>query len=790
MAVSDCIPSNLFYRSTNTELLIIEAYLDSSKLLICCAYIPPSQMDSHIDSLAYALHLCPAEVDVILLGDFNLPDINWSTCSAPSTLSTMFCDLATSQNLIQLVTEPTHTHGNCLDLVLTNNPDKILHLKVDPDTCATKSDHYLITFSVPHLSKHQVTQRTRTKFIYSKADFPSLCSTLANSLQHLPIETNNIQATWESMKKMIIAASLLHIPTAKSATKPYPKWFSPAIHHKINCTHTLRRSLTRNPTSSKLAKLAQLEEDLDHMIQTSRQTHELDLIKSYHRNPQKLFHHLKNLSTSNSTIPIIIHNTQVIHNPSEKAATFNNYFNSIFTRSTYTLPPTDQLPTPTNQLHTIALDSSETLQILSDLDPSKSPGCDDLSPKVLKECAASLAIPITTLFRASLHNSSIPIEWKVHKIIPIHKGGDPSNVTNYRPISLLCILSKVLEIVIYNKIINFVWPKINNNQFGFLRNRSCLTQLLTSYSNVYSALDAGICCDIAYFDFKKAFDTVPHNELLLKLWMTGITGPLWLWFNDYLKNRLHYVSICGESSPLLPVLSGVPQGSILGPILFLVYINDLPSAISYSSAYLFADDTKFIKSITSFNDSVQLQRDIDSLSSWCRTWNLSLNQDKCAVMRISLRSHTDPHSYTINNSNIKISSNQRDLGIIISHNLSWDAHYSYICANAYRALNFIRRNITFSSPQHLKKSLYLSLVRSKITYCSQLWRPMYIKDIKCLENVQRRATRFIIPSSAAGYKDRLIQLNLFPIMYWFEIQDILYLIKCLQCPDHSKSTIT
>ena len=162
------------------------------------------------------------------------------------------------------------------------------------------------------------------------------------------------------------------------------------------------------------------------------------------------------------------------------------------------------------------------------------------------------------------------------------------------------------------------------------------------------------------------------------------------------------------------------------PYPFLVYVNDLPSAISYSSAYLFANDTKFIKSITSFNDSVQLQSDIDSLSSWCRTWNLSLNQDKCAVMRLSLRSHTDPHTYAINNSNIKISSNQRDLGAIISHNLSWDTHYSYICANAYRALNFIRRNIALSALQHLKKSLYLSLVRSTIIYCSQLWRPMYI----------------------------------------------------------------
>ena len=158
---------------------------------------------------------------------------------------------------------------------------------------------------------------------------------------------------------------------------------------------------------------------------------------------------------------------------------------------------------------------------------------------------------------------------------------------------------------------------------------------------------------------------------------------MWLWFSEYLKNRLPYVSnISGESSPLLPVLSGVPQGSILGPILFLVYVNDLPNNILQSSAYLFTDDTKFIRSITNFNDTVLLQSDIDSLSSWCKKSNLSLNQGKCAIMRISLKSNTDSPTYIINNSNVPISSNQRDLGIIISHNLSWNAHYSYICANA------------------------------------------------------------------------------------------------------------
>ena len=175
-----------------------------------------------------------------------------------------------------------------------------------------------------------------------------------------------------------------------------------------------------------------------------------------------------------------------------------------------------------------------------------------------------------------------------------------------------------------------------------------------------------------------------------------------------------------------------------------------------------------------FSYGVKTSRIINMRSQDLAVSGRKLNKDK---------SNSTPPTYTINNSTITISSNQRDLGIIISHNLSWDTHYSHICANVYRALNIIIRNIALSAPRDLKKALYISLVCSKITYCSQLWRPMHIKDITCLENIQRRVTKFIITHSGIGYKERLIQLKLFPVLYRYEIQDILYLIKHLQCPD-------
>ncbi len=291
------------------------------------------------------------------------------------------------------------------------------------------------------------------------------------------------------------------------------------------------------------------------------------LISSFSSKPCSLYSHLSYLKRSSSLPCILKHEDKTTSDSLGKAILFNNYFNSVFTRSDFILPPMHCLPIPSSKLSFLLV---KMFDVLNSLDPTKSPGHANISPYIYKFCASSLAHTVSLLFTVIMESHSIPADWKVHKLFPLHKNGSVSEVSNYRPISLLSILHEVLELIVYSKIIDFIYPKISKTQFGF---RSTLQQPLLSYTSVFNSVESKRHTEIVFLDFAKAFDSIPHNELLYKLGLTGLTGPLWLFFKDYLQNRKHFVEVEGCKSDLLPVQSGVPQGSVLGLCFFLFMLT-------------------------------------------------------------------------------------------------------------------------------------------------------------------------------------------------------------------------
>lgn len=279
---------------------------------------------------------------------------------------------------------------------------------------------------------------------------------------------------------------------------------------------------------------------------------------------------------------------------------------------------------------------------------------------------------------------------------------------------------------------------LTNLNHGFRSGYSCTTQLLVTTEDLINNYDKNIQIDMAILDFSKAFDTVPHNKLLNKLESYGINGNINKWLTEFLTNRNMRVVVEGEHSKYVHVESGVPQGTVLGPLLFLCHINDLPNSVK-SQVRLFADDCLLYRQIKTANDHQILQEDLAKLESWADTWGMKFNAKKCYIMSIKQKSsffyQLDKHILE------KVNTNPY-LGLTISDDLKWSSHINKIANKASCTLGFLRRNLR-QCPQECKKLAYLAMVRSVLEYGSVIWDPYTNKDIDRLESIQKRAARFI-----------------------------------------------
>ena len=444
------------------------------------------------------------------MGDFNSPNVNWSTLSGNTCFSSHLCDLMFQFNLSQLVSSPTHIGGNTLDLVITNSDNLISSLTVHPHNHSSiVTDHYLIYFTVPLCSvKHKKVPST---FIYNfpKGDYLGMSNYLLSCDLSEFYTTTDIDKAWSTLKHHMDCSVDIFVPKVKLHSSLYPKWFNSKIRHQVNCLCTLRRKTKNHFTESNLQRLIHAEDTLLTLISKAKSDYETNLVTNYLQSKDpKIFHYIKDLTKSHS-LPSCLHmDSTVFEQDLDKANAFNKYFHSVFLHSTYTLPDINELPSASDFLSDITVSSDEVYQALISLQPNKASGPDNIGPRILKNCAASLTSPLHHLFLLSLNSKTIPGDWKEHTIIPVFKSGDKSSLKNYRPISLLCSTSKVLESLIYNKVIKCIGKSISSHQFGFQKHKSTLQQLLLYFNDLCTSNNP---TDTMYLDFTKAFDSVSHN---------------------------------------------------------------------------------------------------------------------------------------------------------------------------------------------------------------------------------------------------------------------------------------
>ena len=352
--------------------------------------------------------------------------------------------------------------------------------------------------------------------------------------------------------------------------------------------------------------------------------------------------------------------------------------------------------------------------------------------------------------------------------------------SNYRPISLLSIVSKVAERCIHNPIMSVIGDSISKNQHGFMGGKSTVTQLTQVFHEIGQHIDNSGQVDTLYLDFSKAFDRVPHHLLLQKMKVYGFNGSLLKWFTSYLSGRKQRVSISGSLYKLLPVTSGVLQGSILGPLLFLLYNNELPLCTRFSKVALFVDDLKSAKIILSRQSCIELQSDIDSMYKWSQLWQMDLNVIKCYIIFFTRSKNHILFDYTMNGVPLQRVDEIRDLGVIITSSLPWNNHIENIKCKAARISGVFKRTLGWHASSQTKYIMYCSLVRRPfLEYCTVVWSGTSRKYIKNIGKIQRSMTRYVFNYAEVDYKDRLLMPNILPLTMRREYTDIIFFWKCL-----------
>jgi hypothetical protein len=723
-------------------------------LYLGCFYRAP---DSNVDSI-WNLYDTIAQLysstnnstprKLLICGDFNCKNINWDTeedvptLTASSRVSSCLLDLIHTFDLKQFVrkaTRVTSTSSSILDLVLTNMHDGI----VDIHTIPGLSDHRSVVGTLTLPLKQKSTQR-RVLHQFLKTDWESFKSYVQSHL-HLdsviPVdEEYNVDSEWLNIKNVLLTAISLFVPSRRVPICNRSPWLNTSAKRLLRKQRRLHSKAKKSGSDQDISCFKQVRQEATTLCKTLYNNFINRALASPHSKAFWKFVKSKRVETLS---PPLRAGNELITDSVSKANLFNSYFQSVFTTST---PNSTLLSSASSYvpMSPISFTSKQIYCSLLKLEPGKAAGPDEIPPIVIKNLSTELTPALTVLFQQILITGVYPTDWKRANIVPIHKAGSRNDVSNYRPVSLTSVISKVFERLLSSAIHSHLSANgiLNKNQHGFRSGYSTDTQATLLYHDLSLNMDQRREMDMVFLDFSKAFDKVSHYYLIAKLQSMAIHPQVISVVQSFLANRTQQVLLDGHSSGSVLVTSGVPQGTVLGPLLFLIYINDLCNSVA-SSVRLYADDCVIYRVISNASDTLTLQEDLNTISSWCLKWDMQLNLDKCVYMNVSrLRTNCFERTYKLGNHTLKKVNKFKYLGVFITSNLKWNDHIQFADQKANQMLGFIRRHF-YNCDQQLKRKCYMSLVRPHMEYASCVWDPHHITLSAKLESTQNRSIRFI-----------------------------------------------
>ena len=720
-------------------------------------YRPPGGGQESIEGLTELVRT--AETRTIMIGDFNFPEICWDSGQTAARTRT-FLETTTEAGMEQLVTFPTHVKGNKLDLLLTNVPERVL--EVEDAGRLGHSDHVMITAKLTARESQPI--RTRDQPDWSKADWAGMREELGTINWRMELDNKNVEEAWTVFTNKIHKAVDKHVPVRRKRNQNRPAWLSTEI---LRAIRRKKRLWTRAKVGEQVEEYNKVEKDVKKMIRTAKRKFEKKLAEGGGKDgvqKRRFYAYVKQRTRTRPSIgPLKDREGRVVREDREMAGLFNGYFSSVFTREdTANVPEPDQM-----RMDSVLGDIQVTRKKVSDkikkLKKGAASGPDMIGSSVLQELVDVVSSPLATIMRKSLDQGQVPQDWKAANVTPIFKKGSKYSPGNYRPVSLTSVSCKVFESIIRDDITSHLDKNrlIKPSQHGFMRGRSCASNLLSFLERTTAAVDRGEAVDIVFLDFAKAFDKVPIKRLLKKVWAHGIRGKVYEWIRAWLEDRLQRVVLNGEASDWAAVLSGVPQGSVLGPLLFLIFINDLDEAGSAAEIIRkFADDTKVAQPIRTrdgIGDQAKLQAALDGLVGWAARWGMSFNVQKCKIMHVG---HANPRArYHMGGTELDITEEERDIGVTMSSKLKPGPQCLKAARTAQQVLGQILRAFQ-ARDKFTYMQLYKTYVRPHLEFACQAWSPWSAADKEVLEKVQQRAVRQVSGLKGPSYEEKLKELDM------------------------------
>jgi len=605
----------------------------------------------------------------------------------------------------------------------------------------------------------------RTAYNFNKGDYDRFRQLLQQ--EEWPSEAEDLERCWHRFKEAVISAAEATVPRRKLGSFSKPLWLDHQTLILIKYRNKAWHKYVHSKKPAHLEVYKKLRNRATAATRKARMAFERNLAKTAEASTKSFWRYVNSRTKSNKGVSDLLNEEGVlVTEPVDKAEALSAHYKKVFTRED--TPPPEGFEDRTDKVITAHLFTNEEVhKMLSKQKKDKAAGPDAIFPRFLLEGVDQLSKPLCTIFNRSLQDGKLPNDWKLANVSPIFKKGKKEDPANYRPVSLTSCPCKVMESLIRERILGHLEANnlITNSQYGFRKGRSCSLQLLEVVDRWLNSLDRWVPTDVAFLDFSKAFDAVPHQRLLTKLAAYGIKGRILDWLKDFLSGRKQRVVVQDSKSSWECVTSGVPQGSVLGPVLFVIFINDMPDLVE-SILRLFADDTKVGREMVSQADVAYLQKDLDTLSKWSADWLLPFNVNKCKLMHIGTNNRMAEYSMIKDGQRSLITEveEEKDLGVTLDNRLSFEKHIYGKVAKANQILGVIRRTFRYLDKEGFV-TLYKTMVRPHIEYASSVWSPYLVKHKRSIENVQRRATKMVSELRDLPYSDRLKQLGLPTLEY-------------------------